>query len=134
MSGPSDIAVLRTARGSFALPVLRILISGFASRHELPVDRLDDLELALETLLADEQEGDGELVLEVAAVSGGLRLRLDGLLNQSLKDALLATDLFHPRRGCVLDVRLLLDSLLDDYRVLDVDAFPFAVEMEKRAF
>lgn len=134
MSGPSDIAVLRTARGPVALPVLRILISGFASRQNLPVDRLDDLELAVETLLADEQEGEGELVLQVAAVSGGLRLRLDGLLNQNLKDALLATDLFLPRRGCLLDVRMLLDSLLDDYRVLDADAYPYAVEMEKRTF
>jgi hypothetical protein len=134
VSGPSDIAVLRTARGSAALPVLRILISGFASRHDLPVDRLDDLGLALETLLADEPEGEGELVLEVTAVSGGLRLRLGGLLNQNLKDALLTTDLFQPRPGCLLDVRLLLDSLLDGYRVLDADAHPFAVEMEKRAF
>jgi hypothetical protein len=134
VSGPSDIAVLRTARGSAALPVLRILISGFASRHDLPVDRLDDLGLALETLLADESEGEGELVLEVTAVSGGLRLRLGGLLNQNLKDALLTTDLFQPRPGCLLDVRLLLDSLLDGYRVLDADAHPFVVEMEKRAF
>ena len=133
VSDPSDIAILRTARGPVALPLLRILVSGFASRHDLPVDRLDDLELALEVLLADEPEGDGELVLEIAAVSGGLRVRLDGLLNKNLKDALLTNDLFHPRRGCLLDVRMLLDSLLDDYRILDAGAHPFAVEMEKRA-
>ena len=83
---------------------------------------------------AVEPPGDGELVLEVAAVSGGLRLRLDGLLNQNLKDALLATDPFQPRSGCLLDVRLLLDSLLDDYRLVDADVHPFSVVMEKRAF
>ena len=134
MSGPSDIAVLRTAKGSFALPVLRILISGFASRHDLPLDRLDDLELAVEALLAEEPRGEGEFVLEIGAVSGGLRLRLDGLVNQNLRDALVTTEQFQPRSGCLLDVRLLLDSLLDEYRVLDVDALPFAVVMEKRAY
>jgi hypothetical protein len=133
VSGPSDIAVLRTVRDSSALPVLRILISGYASRHNLPLDRLDDLELAVETLLAEERQGEGELVLEIGAVSGGLRLRLDGLLNQNLKNALLTTEQFQPRSGCLLDVRLLLDSLLDEYRILDADAFPFAVVMEKRA-
>ena len=132
MSGPSDIAVLRLARGSVALPVLRMLISGFASRHELPVDRLDDLELAVESVLADEPQDEGELVLEISAVYGGLRLRLDGLLNQNLKAALLTTDLFQPCQGCLLDVRLLLDSLLDGHRILDADAHPFAIEMEKR--
>ncbi len=133
MSGSSDIAVLRTARGSLALPVLRVFIVGFASRHDLPVDRLDDVQLAVETLLADEPEDEGELVLEIVADSDGLTLRLDGLLNQNLKAALLTTDLFSPRQGCPLDVRLLLDSLLDDYRVLDDSADSFAVEMEKRA-
>jgi hypothetical protein len=132
VSGPSDIAVLRVARGPVALPVLRILVSGFASRHELPVDRLDDLELAVESVLADEPREEGELVLEIAAVDGGLRLRLDGLLNQDLKAALLATDPFQPRHGCLLDMRLLLDSLLDGHRILDADAHPFAIEMEKR--
>lgn len=133
MSGPSDIAVLRTIRGSLALPLLRVFISGFASRHDLSVDRLDDIELALETLLADEPEDEGDLVLEIAAVSGGLNLRLAGLLNQNLKAELLATGAFSPRQGCPLDVRLLLDSLVDDYRVVDESAESFAVEMEKRA-
>jgi hypothetical protein len=133
LSGSADIAVLRTARGSLALPVLRVFIGGFASRHDLPVDRLDDVQLALESLLADEPEDEGELVLEIEADSTGLRLRLAGLLNQNLKTALLTTDHFSPRAGCLLDVRMLLDSLLDDYRVLDNGADSFAVEMEKRA-
>jgi len=112
---------------------LRVFIGGFASRHDLPVDRLDDVQLALESLLADEPEDEGELVLEIEADSAGLRLRLAGLLNQNLRTALMTTDHFSPRAGCLLDVRMLLDSLLDDYRVLDGGADSFAVEMEKRA-
>ena len=133
MSDSSDIVVLRTARGSLALPVLRVFISGVASRHDLPVDRLDDVQLAVETLLADEPGGEGDLLLEISAGSGGLTLRLAGLLNQSVRSALLATDLFQPREGCPLDVRVLLDSLLDGYQVMDGENESFVVEMEKRA-
>jgi len=133
VSGPSDIAVLRTIRGSLALPLLRVFISGFASRHDLSVDRLDDIQLAVESLVADEPEDGGDLELEIFADGGRLTLRLDGLLNQCLKAALSATDAFRPRHGCPLDVRMLLDSLVDDYRVVDESAESFAVEMVKRA-
>ena len=53
--------------------------------------------------------------------------------DRPVRTALLTTDHFSPRAGCLLDVRMLLDSLLDDYRVLDDGAYSFAVEMEKRA-
>lgn len=132
MSDPSDIVVLRTAGGSRALPLLRVFISGFAFRHDLPVDRLDDVQLAVETLLVEESEGEGDLVLEISAAGGGLTLRLDGLRNQSVKAALLATDPFQPCEDCLLDVRVLLDSLVDGYRVLDRTAGLFALEMDKR--
>jgi hypothetical protein len=133
MSDSSDIAGLRIAGGGGALPLLRVFISGFASRHDLPVDRLDDIQLAVETLLAEEPAGEGDVVLEISALAGGLRLRLRGLRNQSVKAALFATDALQPCEGCLLDVRVLLDSLVDGYRVLDVAAGSFSVEMNKRA-
>jgi intracellular sulfur oxidation DsrE/DsrF family protein len=127
-----DIAVLRTAGGEGALPLLRVFISGFASRHDLPVDRLDDIQLAVEALLAEEPEAEGDVILEISAVGGGLRLRLDGLRNQSVMAALAASVAFQPCEGCLLDVRVLLDSLVDGYRVLDATAGSFSVEMNKR--
>lgn len=132
MSDSPDIAVLRTAGDSRALPLLRVFISGFASRHDLPVDRIDDIQLAVETLLAEEPEGVGDVVLEVSAVGGGLTLRLGGLRNQSVRAALLAIDSFQPCEDCLLDVRVLLDSLVDGYRVLDATAGLFTVEMNER--
>jgi hypothetical protein len=132
VSDSPDIAVLRTAGEGGALPLLRVFISGFASRHDLPVDRLDDIQLAVEALLAEEPEGEGDVVLEVSAIGDGLALRLDGLRNQSVRAALLATDAFRPSEGCLLDVRVLLDSLVDGYRVLDVSDGSFSVEMNKR--
>ncbi|MFH0917449.1 MAG: hypothetical protein V1912_13525 [bacterium] len=112
--------------------LLRVFIGGFACRHDLPVDRLDDVQLAVETLLAEEPEGEGDVVLQISAGGDGLTLRLEGLRNQSVKAALLATDPFEPCGGCLLDVRVLLDSLVDGYRVEDAAAGQFALEMDKR--
>jgi hypothetical protein len=112
---------------------MRVVIGGMASRHDLSLDRLDDLQLAVETLLAEEAPDGSELALELSVSSSGFRVRLDGLENQSVKAALMATDPFHPCVGCLLDVRLFLDSLVDGYRVIETTAGAFAVEMEKRA-
>lgn len=67
MSETADIVVLRIPRGAKALSVMRVVISGFASRHDMPLDKLDDLQLAIETLLAEEPSVGNELVLEVSA-------------------------------------------------------------------
>jgi hypothetical protein len=132
VSDSSDIVVLRTARGGRPLPVMRVVISGVASRHDLSFNQLDDTQLAVETLLAEESREGEELVLTVSTSGGAFRVRLDGLQNQSVKAALLATEAFRPCEGCLLDVRMLLDSLVDGYLVLDTTAGSFAVEMEKR--
>jgi len=113
--------------------MLRVLISGFASRHDLPVDRLDDVQLAVETLLAEETDTESEIVLEMAASADGLLVRVGGLRNQSVRSTLLAVTPFEPCADCLLDVRLLLGSLVDSFSVLDTSAGGFAVEMEKRA-
>ena len=53
-SDSSDIVILRAPRGKGSLPVMRVVIGGVASRHALSVDRLDDLQLAVETLFREE--------------------------------------------------------------------------------
>lgn len=133
MSDSENIVVLRVPRKGPALPVMRVVMSGMASQHNLPLDRLDDLQLAVETLLAEEPDNGGELALRVSTSGGGLHLRLDGLENQSMKAALLAANPFQPSEGCLLDIRLFLDSLVDSYRVVETTRSSFAVEMEKQA-
>jgi hypothetical protein len=133
VSSSRDIVALRVARQGCALPVMRVVIGGMASRHNLSLDRLDDLQLAVETLMAEESPDGNELVLEISTSASGFCVRLDGLENQSVKAALLAGDPFRPSEGWLLDVRLILDSLVDDYRVVETTAGSFAVEMEKWA-
>ncbi len=133
MGEPDDIVTLRISRSDSALPVMRVLMSGMASRNDLPLDRLDDLLLAVESLLAEEAEVGPELVLDVYRVGGGFRVRLGGLGNQSVKAALLAVDPFRPCEECRLDVRLLVSSLVESYEVIESGPASFAVEMEKQA-
>jgi len=133
VSESRDIVTLRIGRGARALPVMRVLMGGMACRHNVPLDSLDDLVLAVETLLADEPEIGGDLGLELSTSGDDLTVRLDGLQNMSVKAALLAADPFQPCEGCLLDVRLFLDSLVESYRVVETAAGCFAVQMEKQA-
>jgi hypothetical protein len=112
---------------------MRIVMSGMASRHKLPLDRLDDLQLAVETLLAEEPSDGGDLGLRLWTSSDRLHVRLEGLANQAVKSLLMVSSPHRPQSGFLLDVRLLLASLVDAYAVVEEDAGSYAVEMEKRA-
>lgn len=132
LSASPDIVELRVARGGPALPVMRVVMSGMASRHDMPLEELDDVQLAVETLMAEEPGVGDDLVLCVWVESGCFAFRLEGLTNPGLKAALLASDPFQPCEGCLLDVRLFLDSLVDSYAVVEGSLGWFAVEMKKR--
>jgi len=112
---------------------MRVLIGGVASQYGLPLDSLDDLQLAVETLLAEEPRDGCDLRLEVSMGVDRLSVCLHGLSNQSVKDALLATGTFQSSAGCLLDVRFLLSSLVGEYQVREGGAQSYSVEMEKRA-
>ena len=132
VSGASDIIVLRIPKGPDALPVVRVVISGAASRYGISLDRLDDLQLAVETLLADEVEEPDDLALTLSRAGDVTTVRLEGLRNGSIRSALVNTGPFEPCEGCPLDVRMLLSSLVDRYEVLEAAAGSFAIEMRKR--
>jgi len=132
VSDRGDIVTLRIPRSSRELPVMRVVMGGMASRLDVPLDRLDDVELAVETLLAEEPVDGHELLLELAAVEGGLDVRLYGLLNRRVRAALVATDPFEPCEGCLLDVRVMLESLVDAFSVVESSGGSYGVLMEKR--
>jgi hypothetical protein len=112
---------------------MRIVMSGVASRHELSLDRLDDLQLAVETLLAEEPSDGGDFGLTIWTSGDRLHVRLEGLRNQAVKSLLMASGQYVPQSGCLLDVRLFLASLVDAYVAMEGDAGTYAVDMEKRA-
>jgi hypothetical protein len=61
----------------------RLVLSGVASRIDLPVDRVDELGLALDTLAAWDAR-DGVLRLSIDVSAGGLRLTLGTFLSDPL--------------------------------------------------
>jgi len=133
-SDTSDIIVLRAPRGKGTLPVMRVVIGGVASRHALSVDRLDDIELALETLLREEPDEGNDLTLAVSVVGETFKVALGGLSSQVVRQTLSGTESIDSGRDGLSDVlRMLMDSLVDGYRTADgPTARSFTVEMEKR--
>jgi hypothetical protein len=133
MTDRKETIVLRTERGAAALPLLRVVVRSAASRQNLTMDQIDDVQLAIETLVAEEPEVGGELVLEVWPDADGLSICLDGLVNESVKAALIAAAAFEPCEGCLLDVRVMLESLVDAFIVQEKAEGSFAVQLAKRA-
>jgi len=130
----SDTVVLRVPSSRASIPLLRLVIGGVAARMNVGVDQLDDLQLAVETLVVEERSYVGDLVLEVTVKDRGLFLCLDGLRNQDVRDLLL--DDARTRQTSaqpVINVRTLLDSLVDAFAVIDQHDGGFAVQMEKWA-
>jgi hypothetical protein len=129
-----DIIILRAPRGRGNLPVMRVVIGGVASRHALSVDRLDDIELALETLFREEPVEGNDLTLAVSVVGETFKVALGGLSSQLVRRTLSTTERSEPGRDALSDVlRMLMDSLVDGYRTTDGPTTgSFSVEMEKR--
>lgn len=132
LPGTGNRVVLSTPRGKLALSTMRVVTGWMASCHDLLLDRLDDVQLALETVLAEEPDHGSSLSLTVFVESGVLHAILAGLENPALKAALLSSGPFEPSPECLLDVRLFLDALLDHYQVTDIEARAFRIHFQKR--
>jgi hypothetical protein len=63
----------------------RLVLGGIAARFELPIDRVDDLLLAVESLLLQGPVGD-TVRIEAEATSSGLRVRLGSFRQNQLHD------------------------------------------------
>jgi hypothetical protein len=67
--------------------VATLVLGGIGSRFDLPYERVDDLQLAVLSVL--ETGGDGRLTLEVEGAQGGLRVSLGPLRDGTASDAAL---------------------------------------------
>ncbi len=132
-SDRSDVVVLRAPRGRGSLPVIRVVIGGMASRHALPVDRLDDVELAVETLFQEEPPGGEDFTLRIAVASGNFTVTLGGLCSPLVLKTLSGAAADADRLGPENILRMIMDALLDGYQTVSgPGAASFAVQMEKR--
>jgi hypothetical protein len=133
-SDTPDVIILRAPRGRGTLPVMRVVIGGVASRHALSVDRLDDIELALETLFREEPVEGNDLTLAVSVIGETFKVAVGGLSSQLVRQTLSGNERSDSGTDALSDVlRMLMDSLVDGYQTADgPTAGSFSVEMEKR--
>ncbi len=64
----------------------RLVLGGLSSRFDLPVDRVDDLLLALESLITQELAADA-VTMEATAAPQGLRARVGPFRSSQVDDA-----------------------------------------------
>jgi hypothetical protein len=130
----SDVVVLGIPRGGGSLPVVRVVIGGVASRYALPVDSLDDLQLAVETLLREESPRGGDVTLDLWVDGAAFMVVLAGLTSPAVQRALsCGPGVQGDASGAENVLRMIMDALVDDYGIVEeATAGSFAVQMEKR--
>jgi len=123
---PADRIELTTPVGRAWEPVIRMVLGGIADRLDLGFDELDDLQLAVERLLA---EGDPQdpATLSFELLDRGVRTRIGPLRDAALASALQDPD---PRPG-ELTLPRILKTVVDSYGVEEVADGHLVVRLEK---
>jgi hypothetical protein len=123
---PRDRIELTTPVGRAWEAVVRMVLGGIADRLDLGFDQLDDLQLAVERLLA---EGDPKdpVSLSFELTDGGVRARIGPLRDTALAEALQGPE---PPPG-VLTLPRILSTVVDSYGIEEVADGHLIVRLEK---
>jgi hypothetical protein len=109
-------------------PVFRLVLGGIADRLDLGFEDLDDIQLAVERLLAEAGTQDS-VRLSFDVLPGGLRTRIGPLRERAIADALQGPD---PPPG-ELTLRRILETVVDSFGVEVADDGEIVVILNKRA-
>jgi anti-sigma regulatory factor (Ser/Thr protein kinase) len=106
--------------------VVRLIIGGIAERVDFAFEEIDDLQLAVERLLAEAgPEGSVEMSFEV--VGDGIRTRVGPLRERAIAEALADGDV-PPGE---LTLKRILQTVVDSFGVEESDAGGVVVRLEK---
>jgi hypothetical protein len=106
--------------------VVRLIIGGIAERVDFAFEEIDDLQLAVERLLAEAgSQRTVQLSFEVA--SGGIRTRVGPLNERAIADALRDGE----SRPGELTLKRVLQTVVDSFGVDDVEDGCIVVRLEK---
>jgi anti-sigma regulatory factor (Ser/Thr protein kinase) len=106
--------------------VVRLIIGGIAERVDFAFEEIDDLQLAVERLLAEAgPEGSVEMSFEV--VGDGIRTRVGPLRERAIAEALADGDAAPGR----LTLKRILQTVVDSFGVEESDAGGVVVRLEK---
>ena len=106
--------------------VVRLIIGGIAERVDFAFEEIDDLQLAVERLLAEAgQVGSVSMCFEI--VRDGIRTRVGPLSERAIQDALADGDV----RPGVLTLRRILQTVVDSFGVEKIDGNGVVVRLVK---
>lgn len=132
MAASGDTVTLRVPRERTYLPLLHMVLGGIAIRQDLSFDDLDDVQLAVDNVVAEDDGVQRELTMTVTVDDDALTIRLAPLSNPDLHETLRLGQVPAGAEERCLDVCLLLRSLVDRYELQDLDQDFFAVALQKR--
>lgn len=131
MSETTHRVLVRVPRDASSISSMRVVVGWVGSCNDAALDQLDDINLALETLVAADAGVGGELSLTVAVEQGVMHLVLGGLKGSGLRANLESSHDFSTSPQWPLDLNIFFAALLDKYEVLSGDSDDFAVSMVK---
>jgi hypothetical protein len=122
----SDRIELTTPVGRAWDPVIRLVLGGIGDRLDLGFDELDDLQLAVERLLAEARLGD-RVTLSFEILDRSVRVRIGPILTGAVAEALQEP----PARPGELTLGRILQTVVDSYGVEKVEDGHMVVRLEK---
>ena len=123
----ADRIELVTPAGRAWEPVIRLVLGGIAERLQLGFDELDDLQLAVERLLAEAGSHDAPVSLSFEIGERGVRTRVGGLRESAVADALQGPE----TKPGELTLRRILETVVDSYGVEEAADGKLLVRLEK---
>jgi hypothetical protein len=122
----SDRIELTTPVGRAWDPVIRLVLGGIGDRLDLGFDELDDLQLAVERLLAEARLED-RVTLTFEILERSVRVRIGPILTGAVAEALQGP----PARPGELTLGRILQTVVDSYGVEKVEDGHMVVRLEK---
>ena len=122
----SDRIELVTPVGRAWDPVIRLVLGGIGDRLDLGFDELDDLQLAVERLLA-EASFEERVTLTFEILERSVRVRIGPILTGAVADALQGP----PAKPGELTLGRILQTVVDSYGVEKVEDGHMVVRLEK---
>ena len=125
MPPPNAIQLTMPSQRSWQ-PVVRLVLGGVGDRCNLGFDDLDDLQLAVERLLA-EAGSQGTIDISIEILDRGVRARIGPLFESAVADALQGPE---PRTG-ELTLRRVLETVVDSFGVEESEDGQIVVRVDK---
>ena len=127
-----DTVTLRVPREPSYRSLLHLVLGGIASRGDMSVDALDDLQLAVDNLLAEDQSVGEDVVMSVSLGDDVVCITIEALTDTYLRHSLANRPLAAGMQDARIDMCVLLDSLVDGYAIHDRENGVYAVELRKQ--